>query len=86
MKYLMVILDGAVDHPLKELDQKTPLMAASGEHLKAMAMKARVGVVQALQPDWTGDVEAGLMSLLGYDPREHFTGRGALEAAALEIG
>jgi 2,3-bisphosphoglycerate-independent phosphoglycerate mutase len=86
MKYLMVILDGAVDHPLKELEQKTPLMAASGEHLKAMARKARVGAVQSLQPDWQGDVEASLMSLFGYDPREHFTGRGALEAAAMEIG
>lgn len=85
MKYLMVILDGAVDHPLKELEGRTPLMAAAGEHLQAMARHARVGAVQALQPDWTDDVEAGLMSLLGYDPREHFTGRGALEAAALEI-
>lgn len=85
MKYLMVILDGAVDHPLKELEQKTPLMVAAGEHLKAMAGRARIGAVQALQPDWDGDVEAALMSLLGYDPREHFTGRGALEAAAMEI-
>lgn len=85
MKYLMVILDGVVDHPLKELEVQSPLMVASGEHLQAMARKARIGAVQALRPDWSGDVEASLMSLFGYDPGEHFTGRGALEAAALQI-
>jgi 2,3-bisphosphoglycerate-independent phosphoglycerate mutase len=85
MKYLFVILDGAVDHPLKDLEDRTPLMVAAGEHLKAMTRKARVGAVQALRPDWSGDVEASLMSFFGYDPKEHFTGRGALEAAAMEI-
>jgi 2,3-bisphosphoglycerate-independent phosphoglycerate mutase len=85
MKYVMVILDGAADHPLKELDGKTPLMAAAGENLKAMARQARIGAVQTLPADWTGDPEAALVSLFGYNPREHFTGRGPLEAASLEI-
>jgi len=85
MKYVCVILDGAVDHPLKALEGKTPLMAAAGEHLKAMARKARIGAVQTLPPDWTGDPEAALTSLFGYEPREHFTGRGPLEAASLQV-
>ena len=50
----MVILDGAVDRPLNELDGKTPLMAAAGEHLKALTHQARVGAVQPLPQDWTG--------------------------------
>lgn len=85
MKYVMVILDGAIDRPLKELDGKTPLIAAAGENFKAMAKKARIGAVQPLRPDWTGDPEAALMSLFGYDPRGRFTGRGPLEAAAQQI-
>jgi 2,3-bisphosphoglycerate-independent phosphoglycerate mutase len=85
MKYVMVILDGAVDRPLKALEEKTPLMAAAGENLKAMARKARIGAVQPLPPDWAGDPEAALVSLFGYNPREQFTGRGPLEAAAAEI-
>jgi 2,3-bisphosphoglycerate-independent phosphoglycerate mutase len=85
MKYVMVVLDGAVDHPLKVLEDRTPLMAAAGEHFKAMAKRARIGVVQTLPPDWEGDPEAALLGLLGYEPREHFTGRGPLDAAALEI-
>lgn len=85
MKYVMVILDGAVDRPLKELENNTPLIAATGTHLKAMARKARVGAVQTLPPDWPGDPEAALMSLFGYDPRLYFTGRGALDAASLQV-
>ncbi len=84
MKYVMVILDGAADRPLKALEEKTPLMAAAGEHFKAMARKARIGAVQTLPPDWTGDPEAALLSLFGYRP-EQFTGRGPLDAAALQV-
>jgi 2,3-bisphosphoglycerate-independent phosphoglycerate mutase len=85
MKYVMVILDGATDRPMKELDLKTPLIVATGDNLKAMAKKARIGAVQPLPPDWTADPEAALMSLLGFDPRGRFTGRGPLAAASLEI-
>jgi len=85
MKYLFVILDGALDRPLKVLDDRTPLIAATGENFKAMARKARIGAVQTLPPDWKGDPEAALMSLCGYDPRGRFTGRGALDAAALGV-
>src|SRR2546423_1774536 len=52
MKYVFVILDGAVDRPLKELENRTPLIAAAGENLKAMARKPRIGAVQPLPPDW----------------------------------
>lgn len=85
MKYVMVILDGAADRPLDALDGKTPLMAAAGENLKAMTRKSRVGAVQPLPQDWIGDPEAALVSLFGYNPSEGFTGRGPLDAAALEI-
>lgn len=87
MNYLTVILSGATDDPLPELDDRTPLMVASsqGEHLKAMARRSRVGLVRALPEDWGGDPEAALVALLGFDPAEDFTGRGPLEAADLQI-
>ena len=65
MKYVMVILDGVIDHAIKELGDRSPLMVASGEHLKALVKKAKVGAVLPLQPDWKGDPEAALMSLFG---------------------
>jgi len=85
MKYVFVILDGAVDGALRELENKTPLMAATGEHLTALRRKSRVGAVLTLPQAWSGDPEAALTALFGYEPREHFTGRGPLDAAALQI-
>ena len=88
MKYAIVIPDGCADEPQESLGGKTPLEAA---RLPAMDAVAAAGVVgranhtpQCLAP---GSDVANL-SLLGYNPLEHFTGRAPLEAAAqgIELG
>jgi len=85
MRYVAVILAGALDQPIRELEDRTPLMVGAGEHLKALARRGRLGAVRPLPADWPGDPAAALMSLFGYDPHGRFTGRGPLEAAALEV-
>lgn len=88
MKYAIVIPDGCADEPQESLGGRTPLEAA---HLPAMDAVAAAGVVgrannvpESLPP---GSDVANL-SLLGYNPLEHFTGRAPLEAAAqgIELG
>lgn len=85
MKYAIIIPDGCADEPQESLGGKTPLEVA---HLEAMDAVARAGVVgranhvpAVLAP---GSDVANL-SLLGYDPLTHFTGRAPLEAAAQGI-
>lgn len=85
MKYALIIPDGCADEPQEALGGKTPLEAA---HLPAMDAVAQAGVVgrachtpEALP---AGSDTANL-SLLGYNPLEHFTGRAPLEAAAQGI-
>jgi len=85
MKYAIVIPDGCADEPQDSLGGKTPLEAA---HIPAMDAVASAGVVgradnvpQSLPP---GSDVANL-SLLGYSPLEHYTGRAPLEAAAQGI-
>ncbi|HID77591.1 MAG TPA: cofactor-independent phosphoglycerate mutase [Planctomycetaceae bacterium] len=85
MKYAIIIPDGAADEPQESLGGKTPLEAA---HVPAMDRVAAAGVVGrsnnvpiSLPP---GSDVANL-SLLGYNPLEHFTGRAPLEAAAQGI-
>ena len=88
MKYAIIIPDGCADEAQEELDGRTPLEAAD---LAAMDRVARDGVVgrssnvpEVLAP---GSDVANL-SLMGYDPLAHFTGRAPLEAAArgIELG
>ncbi len=88
MKYAIIIPDGCADEPQESLGGRTPLQAA---HTPAMDAVAGAGVVgranhtpRVLPP---GSDVANL-SLLGYDPLKHYTGRAPLEAAAqgIELG
>jgi len=88
MKYAIVIPDGCADEAQEELGGRTPLEAAAVPAMDAVAAAGVVGrachVPEALPP---GSDVANL-SVLGYDPLEHFTGRAPLEAAAqgIELG
>jgi 2,3-bisphosphoglycerate-independent phosphoglycerate mutase len=85
MKYVLLILDGAADEPLAELEGRTPLEAAHTPQLNSLARQGRVGAVRpAVGPEGVASHTA-LMGLLGYPPLEYPTGPGALEAADLQI-
>ena len=88
MKYVIVIPDGCADEPQETLGGRTPLQAArmpSADRLAAAGVVGRATHVPDHLPP--GSAVAN-MSLLGYDPNEHFTGRAPLEAAAqgIELG
>jgi 2,3-bisphosphoglycerate-independent phosphoglycerate mutase len=85
MKYAIIIPDGCADEPQESLGGKTPLEAARIPAMDAVAAAGIVGrachTPEALPP---GSDVANL-SLFGYNPIEHFTGRAPLEAAAQGI-
>jgi 2,3-bisphosphoglycerate-independent phosphoglycerate mutase len=88
MKFALIIPDGSADEPQEVLGGKTPLEAA---HIPAMDAVAAAGVV-GRSNNTPSELPAGSdtanLSLLGYNPLEHFTGRAPLEAAAqgIELG
>ena len=82
MKYAIIIPDGAADVPLDELGVRTPLEAAEIPHMDWIAAHGRLGTVQTIPPKMDPGSDVAILSLLGYDPREHYTGRAPLEAAA----
>ncbi len=88
MKYAIIIPDGCADEPQESLGGKTPLEAAQVPAMDAVAAAGIVGrachTPEALPP---GSDVANL-SLFGYNPMEHFTGRAPLEAVAqgIELG
>lgn len=85
MKYLILIIDGAADYPLEKLGGKTPLQVAYKPNIDKLAEKGRCGLLKTIPENFsTGSVVANL-SILGYDPKKYFKGRGVLEAAAMGI-
>lgn len=84
-KTIIILGDGMADYPVPELDGKTPLMVAHTPHMDAIAARGRTGLFRTIEDDMpTGSAVANL-SVLGYDPRVCFQGRGVLEAASLGV-
>ena len=87
MKFAIIVASGLTDRPQETLGGATPLEAARTPHLNAIAQTGRVGLVRTV-PEAPGmDAGAGLLSILGYDARRHYHGRGGIEAlgAGLEV-
>ncbi len=85
MKYVMVIADGAADHPLGELGGRTPFEAARKPHTDALARAGLCGTAATTPPGFSAGSDICCLSLLGYDPVQYHRGRSPLEAAALGV-
>lgn len=85
MKYVLLVPDGAADDPLPELNNKTPLEAARTPNLDKLASRGRVGSVLTVPDGMYPGSDVANMALLGYEPAKYYSGRGPLEAAALQV-
>ena len=85
MKYLIIVGDGMADYPLEGLGGKTPLMKARIPFMDKMAKQGEIGLVKTVPDGFNPGSEIANLSILGYDPRLYYRGRGPLEAASLGI-
>ena len=82
MKYVLIIGDGMADHPLSELQGKTPLQVAKHPNMDKIASYGICGKLQTIPTDMYAGSDIAILGILGYDPAKIYTGRGPLEAAA----
>ena len=82
-RVVVVVLCGASDRPIASLGDRTPLEAAPTPSLDALAARGSCACVDVISPEIPAESDSGTMSVLGYDPREHYTGRGPLEALGM---
>jgi 2,3-bisphosphoglycerate-independent phosphoglycerate mutase len=85
MKFAIIIPDGCADEPQDALGGKTPLQAAHIPAMDAIATAGVVGQSNNTPESLPAGSDTANLSLLGYNPLEHFTGRAPLEAAAQGI-
>ncbi|HZZ74078.1 MAG TPA: cofactor-independent phosphoglycerate mutase [Pirellulales bacterium] len=85
MKYVIIIPDGCADEPQASLGGQTPLQAAKVPHMDAVARAGVVARANHVPLSLPPGSDVANLSLLGYNPLEHFTGRAPLEAAAQGI-
>jgi 2,3-bisphosphoglycerate-independent phosphoglycerate mutase len=86
MKYAIVVPDGCADEPQAALGGRTPLQAAHVPHMDRIVRAGVVGLTDNVPVEFTPASDVATLSLFGYDPREVYTGRAPLEAAAMGLG
>jgi len=85
MKYVVIIGDGMADRPVKDLGGKTPLQVASTPNMDRLVREGTFGKVRTIPAGFHPGSDIANLNILGYDPREFYSGRAPLEAASMGI-
>lgn len=85
MKYVVLIGDGMSDYPIDALNGKTPLQVANKPNMDSIASQGCTGQLKNVPDQYLPGSDVANMSLMGYDPKLSYTGRGPLEAGSMGI-
>ena len=85
MRSIIFLADGAADLPISELGNKTPLQVANKPAIDRIARLGRCGSFVTVDDDMPPGSEVANLTVLGYDPRECYQGRGVIEAASMGV-
>ena len=85
MKYIVILGDGMSDEPIERLDGRTPLEAAATPTMDLLASMGEMGMVQNVPSGMAPGSDVANLSVMGYDPKESYSGRSPLEALSLGI-
>ncbi|MEO0085593.1 MAG: cofactor-independent phosphoglycerate mutase [candidate division WOR-3 bacterium] len=85
MKYIVFLGDGMADFPVPELENRTPLQVAKKPAMDRIAREGRSGQFATVPEDMPPGSEVANLTVLGYDPRECYQGRGVIEAASMGV-
>ncbi|KAI9265981.1 2,3-bisphosphoglycerate-independent phosphoglycerate mutase-domain-containing protein [Sporodiniella umbellata] len=79
-KLLIFLIDGIGDVAVPELDFKTPLQVANVPWMDKLAECGWNGLLDPVEPGLACGSDVAHLSILGYNPRKYYRGRGAFES------
>ncbi|MEE9237822.1 MAG: 2,3-bisphosphoglycerate-independent phosphoglycerate mutase [Thermoplasmata archaeon] len=82
-RVLLIVCDGLGDRPIRKLEGRTPLQAATKENLDWFATQGACGLLDLISPGVCPGSDTAHLALFGYDPSQVYTGRGPFEAAGV---
>ncbi|MEM4699555.1 MAG: alkaline phosphatase family protein [Candidatus Nezhaarchaeales archaeon] len=81
-KLVLAVLDGAADRPSRG---PTPLERARKPALDYISSRGACGLMYPVRRGVAPESDVAVMSILGYDPFVHYTGRGPIEAVGAGV-
>jgi len=85
MKYLIVLGDGMADEPIAAIGGKTPLEYAQTPTLDQLSKVSEIGMVDTIPEGMSPGSDTANLSVLGYNPKQYYTGRSPLEALSIGV-
>ena len=85
MKYVIVLGDGMADEPIEALGGKTPLEYARTPVMDDLAGRSQVGLACTIPEGMKPGSDTANLAVLGYKPRQYYTGRSPLEALSIGV-
>lgn len=85
MKYVVVLGDGMADEPIAEIGGKTPLMQAKTPVMDELAGKSVIGLAATIPEGMKPGSDTANLAVLGYNPKQYYTGRSSLEALSIGV-
>lgn len=85
MKYVIVLGDGMADRDIEALGGMTPLEYADTPVMDKYSKMSEIGMVHTIPDGMNPGSDTANLSVLGYDPKEYYTGRSPLEALSIGV-
>ena len=85
MKYVIFLGDGMADYPIDKLGGRTPLQAAKTPMMDYIASHGVLGLVKTVPDGIAPGSDVANLSVMGFNPKECYTGRSPLEAASIGV-
>ncbi len=85
MKYIVVLGDGMADEPIEALGGRTPLEAAVTPVMDELAKTSEIGLLSTIPAGMKPGSDTANLAVLGYDPKQYYTGRSPLEALSIGV-
>ncbi len=85
MKYIIVLGDGMADEPMEQLNGKTVLESASTPYMDKISKKAEIGLAKTIPEGMKPGSDTANLAVLGYNPKQYYTGRSPLEALSIGV-
>lgn len=85
MKYVVILGDGMADEPIESLGGQTPLAYAKTPVMDELARKGEIGLAHTIPEGMSPGSDTANLSVLGYNPRQYYTGRSPLEALSIGV-
>lgn len=85
MKYVVILGDGMADYRVPQLGNRTPLQCACKPNIDYLARHGETGLVKTIPDGIPPGSDAANLSVMGYNPKQYYTGRSPLEAISMGV-